>query len=108
MEALKTASIKDFCLYKRLPPVKDCLRKSSRLLERLHKKCLLSGFNNKMLVRILSIAKTWTDRFQAPPTPNHEESTNSRKTLVWVTPFSNVIKLDQRVKHLAPHSIYHL
>ena len=27
-------------------------------LERLHKKYLLSGFNNKMVVRILSIAKT--------------------------------------------------
>ena len=55
-----------------------------------------------MVVRILSIAKTWTDHFQAPPTPNHEESTNSKKTLVWATPFSNLIKLDQREKHLAP------
>ena len=71
-------------------------------LERLHEKCLLSGFNNKMVVRILSIAKTWTKRFQAPPTPNQEESTNSKKTLVWATPFSNLIKLDQRKKRLAP------
>ena len=73
-------------------------------LERLHKKRLLSGFNNKMVVRILLtiIAKTWTDRFQTPPTPNHNESTNSKKTLVWATPFSNLIKLDQREKHLAP------
>ena len=71
-------------------------------LERLHKKCLLSGFNNKMVVRNLSIGKTWTDRFQAPPTPNHEESTNSKKPLVWATSFSNLIKLDQKEKHLAP------
>ena len=49
-------------------------------LERLHTKCLLSGFNNKMVVRIFSIAKTWTGCFQAPPTPNHEESTNSKNT----------------------------
>ena len=55
-----------------------------------------------MVVRILSIAKTWTDLFQAPPTPNHEESTNSKKTLVWATSFSSLIKLDLREKHLAP------
>ena len=54
--------------------------------KRLHKKCLPSGFNNKMVERILSITKTCANRFQQIPYHSkNQESGNSKKTLVWAT-----------------------
>ena len=74
-------------------------------LECFHKSCLLFGLNNEMVERIIFSAKTWTEHFPllANQKKKQQQRNNaSKKTLVWATPFTNLIKLDKREKQFAP------
>ena len=69
-------------------------------VERLKQKCLKSGFNRKLVLKMTNITKMWTDRF-APPKSSLKD--HQRKT-IWTTSFPGLLKLSTKERSLNPEA----
>ena len=69
-------------------------------LNRLKEKCIRSKFNENSVNNIINQAKLWKERFG--PKSNAQKKP---KKLVWATPFTNIIKLNNREKQLVPEAV---
>ena len=67
----------------------------------LENKCHKSGFNKDLVSSMISITKTWKDRFTSP-TP---KKVKCEQMLVWATYFPQIMKLLKREKELNPYAI---
>ena len=63
----------------------------------LREKCLKSGFNKKMVHKMIKIASEWTDRFSPP---NNDKKQQQDERSVWATSFPNQLKLSTRERSL--------
>ena len=54
-------------------------------LERLQKKCMVSGFDERMTTHMINLAQTWTSRFG--PTNLRPESSSNIERLAWATSY---------------------
>ena len=69
-------------------------------LERLQKKCMVSGFDERMTTHVIDLAKTWTSRFR--PTNLRPESSSNTERLTWATSYSRSLRLSRKEKELQP------
>ena len=69
-------------------------------LERLQKKCMVSGFDEKMTTYMIDLAKTWTSRFG--PTNLRPESSSNAERLTWATSYPQSLRLSRKEKQLQP------
>jgi len=65
-------------------------------LHTLRNKCALSSFHMSMLDDILSMAATWTERFD--PKNNFNQPKKFQNALVWATPFTHCLSLTEKEK----------
>ena len=69
-------------------------------LERLQKKCMVSGFDERMTTRMIDLAKTWTSRFG--PTNLRPESSSNTERLTWATSDPRSLRVSRKEKELQP------
>ena len=69
-------------------------------LERLQKKCMVSGFDEKMTTYMIDLARTWTSRFG--PTNLRPESSSNTEGLAWATSYPRSLRLSPKEKELLP------
>ena len=62
-------------------------------LELLQKKCMVSGFDEKMTTYMIDLAKTWTSRFG--PTNLRPESSSNAKRFTWATSYPQSLRLSR-------------
>jgi hypothetical protein len=72
-----------------------------KAIEELKTKCFKSGFNRKLVQKMINITKLWTDRF----TPPKSSSTNKKRKTVWATSFPRLLKLTTRERELNPKAL---
>ena len=71
-------------------------------VERLKKKCIHSYFNQKVVEKIINLAKTWTDRFGPKPL-NKNKITDPM--LIWASTVSNLLQLTAKEKSLVQATV---
>ena len=65
-------------------------------IEALEKKCMKSGFNKNLVLKMTKITKEWVDRFSPPKLTRKNHFPN----LVWATGFPSLLKLTRKEKEL--------